>query len=328
MTNKKTMKSMLACFIFMSIALLLLALPLAQADAPAANADDAAPEPASSAKPLTVAKVIKPGSIWQKLRDADEFAMRGEVKASQDIVLNAPVRGRIEEVLVEEDDIVEAGQVIVRIDDKRAKQAVLSAKVKANSQAEIRRAEVAVDLAANRLEQVEQARQQNAASDWEVRQANLELEQAKAVQQAAKEQAEIAKAELELRELELEMHQVKTKVAGRVDRVAVEPGVTVTDETPIARILVLNPLEATTFLPTELYDRMEKGQAYWLEDMRSGQVIRGKLKAFSREGDLVSQTFRAVFEVDNPGEKMQAGFSVKLVGPVADEANTGEEDDE
>jgi RND family efflux transporter MFP subunit len=240
--------------------------------------------------------------------------LRGVVVPSQQVVLAAPVDGILAEVLVEEGQFVAADQKLLRMDDAVQRLAVEAARLRAESEAPLRSARLAVEEAAILVQRMEEAFAKDAASEWELRRMKLQQEQAQAEYDATLEQQALAQVNLRLEQQRLQRYMLSAPFDALVVRLTAEPGSTMTRGDQIASLIVLNPLEAHIFVPAEQFGRLEVGRSYPLEaDAPVNRQIEGRLKTVDRVIDSASQTFRCVFEIDNPDHTMPAGFTVHLV---------------
>src|SRR5690606_8247431 len=115
------------------------------------------------------------------------------------------------------------------------------------------------ELAMSTVERVKVSYRAGAAGDWEVQQAETQLKQAQAEHDATIEGQKIAAAELVLEREKLTRYRLGAPFDGVVTHVQIEPGETVTVEDAILRIVSLDPLEATLFLPVQMHGQLQLG---------------------------------------------------------------------
>ncbi len=241
---------------------------------------------------------------------------RGLVTPNKQVVISAPLDGIVAEILVEEGDEVEQGELVVRMNDAIQRVAVLSAKLQAEAKAEIRQARLALEEAEILLEKIQDAFEGNAASEWEVRRTRLQRDQAEAALEAAHEQKTLAQENLNLERERLARYRLTAPFTGRVIRTIAEQGATLAQTEEMIMIAQLDPLEGQLFLPVELYGELQVGATYQLEaEDPVNQQLTGKLKTIDPMIDAASRTFRCVFTIENPESKLPAGFTVRLVWP-------------
>jgi len=246
--------------------------------------------------------------------DMSSHRLRGLALPVKQVTLNAPMDGILAELLVDEGHDVEADALLAKIDDRIQQAEVEARRLQAQSETEIRAAELALEEAQIMYENVRQIQVEGAASDWEVRRARLQRDQAEAQVDAAEEQHALAQVVLQREKERLALHHIKAPFAGRVIRKQAEVGVSLTTESPILSLAALDTLEAQIFLPVDLYGKLVEGREYQLDAGEPvNRTLTGTLKTISPIVDPASQTFRCVFTIDNQDKSLPAGFAVRLV---------------
>ena len=238
----------------------------------------------------------------------------GFVVPSKQVILNAPLDAILKDVLVEENEPIKEGQLVAHMDDRLQLVVVEAAKIRSEAEAEISRMEYARDEAEILWGRAKETFEKEAASDWEVRRAKLQLDQANAAVEAGLEQREMSLVELKLRKEELEQYKILAPFDGRVIRIEAETGATLTRNDPVIALAALDPLEAEIHLAAEAYGRLQVGTNYALEAGEPvNREISAKLKTIDPIIDSASQTFRCVFVIENSNTELPAGFAVRLV---------------
>jgi RND family efflux transporter MFP subunit len=232
---------------------------------------------------------------------------------SKQVVLNAPIDGKVAAILIEEGERVKKGDLLAQMDDAEQQVVVASARLQSESDAEVARAQFALDEAIILLERATETYQKDAASEWEVRRAQLQKDQAEADLRIAQDRQALAKVNLELEEARLERMRVPAPFDGEVIEHSAEPGATLTRTDPILAVAALDPLEAHINLPVSVFGKLEVGKTYQLEAGDPiNAVLPGKLKHIYRIIDTASETVRCVFTIDNPDAELIAGFPVRM----------------
>lgn len=232
---------------------------------------------------------------------------------SKQVVLNAPIDGKLFDILIEEGERVKKGDLLAQMDDAEQQVVVASARLQSESDAEVARAQFALDEAVILLERATETFKKDAASEWEVRRAQLQKDQAEADLRIAQDRKALAKVNLELEEARLERMRVPAPFDGEVIEHSAEPGATLTRTDPILAVAALDPLEAHINLPVMVFGKLEVGKTYQLEAGDPiNAVLPGKLKHIYRIIDTASETVRCVFTIDNPDAELIAGFPVRM----------------
>lgn len=258
--------------------------------------------------------------------ELDGPSMRGIVMPVKRVELNAPITGTVATVDVAEGQTVEAEAVLARMDSEIQEAVVKAAALRAARQSELKRAQLQLEEARVKLESTIEALEKGAAEEWEVRRARVERDLAKVAVLAADEAAEVASAELALERQRLERFTLRAPWAGYISRVVIDPGATVSGESAIMQLIDLSVLKAEFNLPAQLYDDLAEGERYRLAaEQPVGGRIDARCTLVTRMIDPASETFRCVMRIDNPDNRLPAGFTVRLIWPQPEPEADGSE---
>lgn len=265
---------------------------------------------------LAAAPLIGQDAAPRSSRSAATARIEGLARPSRETVIIAPLEGKIETVDVNEGDRVEADQPLLKLDDGLQQIAVQSARIQAEATAGLEDAKAILEESKIQLERTQRAFDKGAASDWEVRQSKLQVRRSELGVQQAENQLKLAAANLRLEEERLRRYTVRAPFAGRIIREQVEAGSNVTRDDELILLASLDPLEATLYLPIQLYGKVKPGTTYRLV---AGEPVNGELQGtlthIDRMLDAASQTFRCKFEIPNPDDDLPANFTVTLPWP-------------
>lgn len=206
---------------------------------------------------------------------AASYSGTAPLEAPAEAQVVAKTSGVALSVLVEEGDVVRAGQTLVRLDASRAElQAAQTAAQMNKLQNQFARAQT---LAKEQL---------IAASDYD--QIRYDLENARAANRLAN--------------LELSYAAVKAPISGVVASVTPKPGNFVQINTPIVRIVDTSTLEAVLNVPERELATMQAGLPVDLRvDALPGKTFTGTIDRISPVVDSGSGTFRVITEFDSGG---------------------------
>lgn len=206
---------------------------------------------------------------------AASYSGTAPLEAPAEAQVVAKTSGVALSVLVEEGDVVRAGQTLVRLDASRAElQAAQTAAQMNKLQNQFARAQT---LAKEQL---------IAASDYD--QIRYDLENARAANRLAN--------------LELSYAAVKAPISGVVASVTPKPGNFVQINTPIVRIVDTSTLEAVLNVPERELATMQAGLPVDLRvDALPGKTFTGTIDRISPVVDSGSGTFRVIAEFDSGG---------------------------
>ena len=206
---------------------------------------------------------------------AASYSGTAPLEAPAEAQVVAKTSGVALSVLVEEGNVVRAGQTLVRLDASRAElQAAQTAAQMNKLQNQFARAQT---LAKDQL---------IAASDYD--QIRYDLENARAANRLAN--------------LELSYAAVKAPICGVVASVTPKPGNFVQINTPIVRIVDTSTLEAVLNVPERELATMQAGLPVDLRvDALPGKTFTGTIDRISPVVDSGSGTFRVIAEFDSGG---------------------------
>ena len=207
-----------------------------------------------------------------------------EARAEAQVV--AKTSGVALQVLVEEGDVVRAGQVLVRIDADRARLNLAQADVQVKKlEANFRRASELV--------------KQQMVSVGDHDQLRFDLENARAM--------------LRMAQLELSYTNVTAPIAGVVASRSIKPGNFVQINTPIIRIVDNSRLEATLNVPERDLTTLREGLPVRMQvDALAGKTFEGVVDRIAPVVDAGSGTFRVVCAFDPDDGALQPGMFARI----------------
>ncbi len=256
---------------------------------------------AQTAVPVTVAQ---PSSTSVRA----EVRLTGTVTAEKSARLSARVDGLVVRVLVDAGDQVEAGAVLLELDDALAALALERARAQsAQFQAEVDEAERLLREAARLAES-----RSIAATEVANREAALVLSQAAlaAATAAQREQAELVRR-----------HVLTAPFAGIVTDRLTEVGEWVSRGTAVLNLVALDRLRIDLQAPQERFDDIREGAAVAIiSDARPGIGLTGRVQAKLPVSDPSSRSFLVRVLIDDAEAALLPGTSAqaRIRQPEAD----------
>ncbi len=213
------------------------------------------------------------------------------VRALRSVTLYSQTPGHTAEVLVQSGQRVTAGAVILRLDSEA-------------EEIGLERARLVLDDARTRRDRVQQLRGSGAATDVQIREAELAVRQ----------------AELGLRQAEFDLEQrtLLAPIDGWLGILNVEPGTQVSTQTEIAQIDDRSALLVEFRLPESMVGRVAMGDMVEAESLAGGQGrVTGHVSAIDNRVDAASRTLRVQARLDNAEDRLRAGmaFSIRIALP-------------
>jgi membrane fusion protein, multidrug efflux system len=219
----------------------------------------------------------------------------GQIRAVDSVTLASEVAGMVRTIHFDEGAAVQAGDLIIELDDTRAR-------------AELQSAKAVRDRAARQLERYEQAASTSAAGLPELDTVRTELAQ--------------AEAQYELAQIRVRDHRIAAPFDGVVGLRLVSPGAYIQPGTALTTLTTVDPVDVEFAVP-ELY----------LASLRPGLTVAARSPAYDSEFpamvrvvtpqiDPSTRTALVLARADNPGGLLRPGMfvNVRLVLGTRDDA--------
>lgn len=225
-------------------------------------------------------------------------------RPSRDVAQGFTLSVEIVEVRVKPGDIVKKGDVLMRGRDGPIQARLVAQRLRSTNNSDVRAATSARDLAQIRFDAIVQAREENGANAAEFDERRVQLEQAKIAVEAAnmKLQEEV----LAVRQLEEELarYVLTAPFDGIADTVVGEVGQAATENSPVLRLVNIDPLwvDAPVRFEQTVRDNLKPGDAAWVLIDTPGEatILPGRVLSVSPVTDAVNQR-RVRVEARNPG---------------------------
>ena len=252
-------------------------LALAGCDALTGRNNDA-PAPAPAASEATPVRAVK---AWTTPLDTT-LRLVGTTRAVDTVRVTSEVSGVVGEVNFEDEQIVEAGTALVRLDDRRAA-------------ADLRAAEARVDRARLRLRRVEDAYERNAANISELDDARTDYREA----EADRDRAAVI----------VENHVLRAPFDGRVARRNVSVGAFINPGDSVTSLTSVDPIEIAFSVPEMHLARLRTGLRVALDTPAFPNTpFVGELRAVGAVVDIASRTAEVFALVPNADGRLRPGM--------------------
>ncbi|MEM7803443.1 MAG: efflux RND transporter periplasmic adaptor subunit [Pseudomonadota bacterium] len=283
-----------------NIALLLLSLTLAACGGGGASTDgdvdgeETVAENGESEQPETIIPVevmtVERGDIFAA------YTGSASLEAFDEASVVAKVGGEVRQILVEEGDFVQRGDVLARLDGDRL-----------------------------RLE-LEQSRANVARLEQEYER-SVELNQKGLVAASAfettKYELDGLKAQFELAKLEYAYTTIRAPISGVVSTRDIKVGNTIERNAPTFTITALDPLVAYLYVPEREFGRIDAGQPVRMRiDALPGKLFEGTVARISPTVDPETGTFKATVEISDAESRLKPGMFGRLAVIYDQQRNT------
>jgi membrane fusion protein (multidrug efflux system) len=239
-------------------------------------------------KPETEAEAGVPVEV-QPLHRASMVAVysgTAPIEAHDEAEVVAKVGGEVRQILVEEGDAVQSGQVLARLDGDRLRLEV------AQTEANLRKLE----------------------RDYK---RQLELSEkglvAKGTAENAKFDLDALRAAYDRARLELSYTEIKAPIAGVISARYIKLGNTIAPNEATFRVTDLDPLVAYVHIPEKEFRKLAPQQtAEVVVDALGGERFPGVISRISPTVDPKTGTFRARVEVPDPSRRLKPGMFARI----------------
>jgi RND family efflux transporter MFP subunit len=249
------------------------------------------------------------------------------LKARRDVELAAHAEGVVREVLVEEGNLVQEGQVLCRLDDRAVKIRLESTEQKLaqarlqHDKARIRQEKAATQITNNKaeVERSEKAFAEGLVSEKEVDDLRYKVAELYHDQQSAEsEQKEFAhhveelEAELAQVKYDLSQTQVVAPFGGYITERKVELGQTVRNLDPLFRLGAFSPLEADVHLSERDARRVRPGQKADVSLGAGSEHAEAEVLRISPVVDNSTGTVKVTIAMQPPSRLFKPGAFVRV----------------
>ena len=194
----------------------------------------------------------------------------------------AKLGGIILEILVEEGDVVESGQVLARLERDRY-------------EFQARQTEAALRKIENELERARELHQRNLISTDEYERLRFDTES--------------QRASHDLAQLDLQHTEIRAPISGVIAERMVKTGNLVTQYQPLFVIDDFDPLWAVLHVPERELNLLAPGQTAELQvDAYPGVSFAGEVLRISPVVDATTGTFRATVSFSDPSGRLRSGL--------------------
>jgi RND family efflux transporter MFP subunit len=242
----------------------------------------------------------------------------GALEAPAQLVVAPKIGGRVERLTVNLADGVSRGQVVAELDNAEYVQAVTQAKAElAVARATRVQADSTLAIAVRELERVTRLHERGVA-------AAADLDTARANRLARQAQLEVARAGVTRADAALATARIRlgyTRIVadwsdGGAHRVVAErfvnEGQTVSANTPLLRIVELDPIMGVIFATERDYGRLQPGQAVSLAtDAYPGQTFSGRIARIAPVFREATRQARVEILAANPDQRLKPGMFIR-----------------
>ncbi len=225
--------------------------------------------------------------------------------------------GLVKKVHIEDGQWVKAGEALIQLDDAAERKQAEQLKAEAETDIRIGVAKAEFDLAKVELEKISRAARGGAATDLEVRSAEVSAEVKRLSLQWQRFLREQSRRKYEEQEIILERMQLISPIDGRVEGIVIKEGEAAEAMAKVIRLVKIDPLWIEVPVPLARARKLKEGAAVWVRFVNGeseSKQVEGKIKLIRSEADAASDTLNVRVEVPNPSRR-PAGEHVTVTFP-------------
>lgn len=242
-------------------------------------AADGRGQPAGGQAPEVRTVLAWTGEVEQIVRSV------GQVRPVNAVTLAAEVAGLVRAVHFEEGALVQAGDLLIELDDQRAR-------------AELDSARAVRDRAARQLERFEQAASTQAASLTELDTVRTEFAQ--------------ASAQFELARIRVQDHRIVAPFTGRVGLRLVSQGAFIQPGSPLTTLTTVDPVDLEFAVPEVYLAQLRPGLEVIARSVAFDRDFPGTVRVISPEVDQSTRTALVLARGANPDGLLRPGMYVTV----------------
>jgi len=240
--------------------------------------------------------------VWLAASGGAEGAERfeGFLEPFLTIQAAAPELGVVTEMLVRDGDPVSRGQPLAKLDDDLLQAQLVIAELQMQATGRLQAALAELTMHEQRWKKLVALEKQGQAYPDEVARARADKEAAEGRVLAEQEDRRLLEKQYEKLKLQIEKRIIRSPVKGVVAAVLKHAGEFVSPADPVvAKVVVLDPLRATFFLPRDQADKLRQGQDAVITLARPGLKAKGKVEHISPLTDAESGAVIVKVLLDN-----------------------------
>lgn len=235
----------------------------------------------------------------------EEFDCLIEPKVT--VLLGAPIQGVIDDIAVERNDFVEAGQVVATLNSRVEIAAMEQARFRATMRSEIEARKADLELAEVTMRRTEELIEKQMAPLQQRDEAIAQLEVARMALTQAEDNQKLYDHEYARAQELVEQRIIRSPISGVVTELRAFPGEFVY-ENPVVTIAQLDPLRVEAILPARYFGLIDNTMLAEVEpEIMTKYPLESVISSIDRLIDTASGTFLVRLELANADHSIPGG---------------------
>jgi RND family efflux transporter MFP subunit len=246
------------------------------------------------------------------VRGAEPIELDGFIEPYEVANVGTGVSGIIDSIEADRGDLVKKGKVLARLDIRVEQSTVNLIKARSEMEASVSLRRTRVEFANREYGRRKELFEKGIIPDYDMDEAETNLELAKQELQEIEEQMHITRLELKQAQAALARKIIRSPINGVVVERYLSPG-ELTSDKPLFKLAQLDPLTVEVIAPVELLGSVKEGQEVEISPERPlNRKFRGEVKIVDRVVDAASGTFGIRIELSNKDLSLPAGLKCRV----------------
>lgn len=243
-----------------------------------------------------------------KIRRASLNSIAGITEPDALIAVATAETGILERLHVEENDVVEEGQILATLDDDLFRAQVAIAEQEARAMGRVKAAQAERQLRERRLAKLSALESQGKSHSEEIDRARTDLAVAEAQLETALDDQRLFELQLERAQLQLKKRSIFAPAGGVIVDLHKRSGEYLSPTSPqLLQLARLDPLRAKFLVTRAQLPHFKSGATLPVHFPDSGQSVQGKIDRISPVSDAESGLTEVQVLIENPANQLRGG---------------------
>jgi RND family efflux transporter MFP subunit len=236
------------------------------------------------------------------------------IEPNTTVTVSTPVEGIVDSVSVDRGDLVQAGQVLAKLESSVQEAEVAVHRYRSEMQAELRSSQTRYEFSLRKLARAKEMSEKETISKHELDEAQTEKLLAELTRMDVQEKKRLAVLEYKRSQAALELRTIKSPLTGAVVERLISPGDFRNNLDPkMFKLAEIHPLRVEVFVPVSMFGGIAVGmRAEVIPEAPLDRPRIAKVTVVDRVMDAASGTFAVRLELPNPKYQLPAGLKCRI----------------
>lgn len=236
------------------------------------------------------------------------------IEPNTTVTVSTPVEGIVASVNVDRGDLVEAGQVLAKLESSVQEAEVAVHRYRSEMQAELKSTQARYEFSLRKLARAEEMSKKETISRHELDEAQTEKLLAEMARMEVQEKKRLAELDYKRAQAALELRTIKSPLAGAVVERLISPGDYRNNLDPkMFKLAQVHPLRVVVFVPVSMFGGIAAGmRAEVIPEPPLDRPRVAEVTVVDRVVDAASGTFAVRLQLPNPKYQLPAGLKCRI----------------